>query len=86
MVVIAMHAATDAGWDDPAYVSARRARAEAYAEFCRVAGANPHRLGQPGFQAYYESEVLPVRAVFLQAADALTAEAARVIRESEQAS
>jgi hypothetical protein len=73
-------------WADPAYVAARKARAVAYADFCRVAGANPHRLGQPEFQVYYESEVMPVRAVFLEAADALTAESARVIRESEEAS
>lgn len=65
-------------WDDPAYVVARKARAVAYADFCRAAGANPHRMGTPEFQAYYEREVLPVKEVFMKAAEAFTAEAGRV--------
>lgn len=70
-------------WEDPAYVVARKARAEAYSEFCRVAGANPYRRGTPEFQAYYEKEVMPVKAVFMEAADAFTAEAGRVAGEGK---
>lgn len=78
--------AVSADWADPEYRAARRARAVAYAEFCRVAGANPHRLGQPGFQEHYEAVVVPVRDAFMEAVANAGAEQARVVRESEEAS
>lgn len=75
--------AVSGAWEDPAYVVARKARAVAYAEFCRVAGANPHRRGTQEFQAYYEREVMPVRAVFIEAADVFIAESGRVAKEGK---
>lgn len=72
-----------ADWSDPAYVAARRVWAAAYAEFCRVAGANPHRWGEPEHRDYYDREVLPVKAVWIKAAADYRAEEMRVMAGGE---
>jgi hypothetical protein len=70
-------------WADPEYRAAKLARAEAYAEFCTAAGANPHMAGKPAWFEYYKIHVQPLRLAFMAASDRWRAETARVIRESE---
>jgi hypothetical protein len=72
-----------AGWDDPDYVAAKKARAEAYAEFCTVAAANPHRDGGPEFMAYYETNVAPVKEAWIAAQRTFNAESARIVRSMQ---
>lgn len=72
-------------WSDPEYRAALKARIAAYLAFSRAAGENPHKRDDPEFMAYYETEVAPLRVSYWEAADALRAETARVIRESEEA-
>lgn len=65
-------------WSDPAYQAAKTARADAYAEFCRTAEANPHLYGQDGFDAYYQANTVPARETFRAAHRAWQAEVSRV--------
>ena len=69
------------GWDDPAYVEAKRARARAFADWCTVAAANPHKFDLAAHHAYYVANVEPLRVVFIQASDRLKAETERVQKE-----
>ena len=70
-------------WTDPAYVTAKIARAHAYSEFCRVAGANPYRYGQDGFDHYYQCFTVPARNIFLNAHIKFRAETQRVLASME---
>ncbi len=74
-----------ADWADPAYVAAKRAKAAAYAEFCTVAGTNPHIAGKPEWFEFYKVHVQPLRQAFLSASERWRVEIARVIQEGEAA-
>lgn len=65
-------------WNDPAYQAAKKARSDAYVEFCTVAAANPHLYGQEGFMEYYEAHTVPAREAFKAAHRTWMAETDRV--------
>ncbi len=69
---------TPADWTDPVYKAAKQARTDAYAEFCRVAEANPFIYGQDGFDAYYQANTVPAREKFVAASQAWQAEVKRI--------
>lgn len=65
-------------WNDPKYRAAKIARANAYAEFCRVAAANPHLFGQTAFWDYYNTTTAAAKAAFYAADDAFRTETGRI--------
>lgn len=70
--------ATLPDWSDPIYQAAKAARADAYAEFCRIASDNPFLYGQDGYDDYYQANTVPAREEFRAAHRAWQTEVDRV--------